>query len=421
MTGMEPSRSSAFAEKFLKRLSRIPPEQVEAFLSQVLREKAFLEVVFNALTEGVLVASADHKAVFMNRACGELLGVRPGDAIGRPLDLLLRHKPLHELLDRFMLSGEAIREQEIRIGGTEPRTYLVTVVPVEGGANASPQHVWILNDQTDVIARREEERQHRRIESLATLTAGIAHEIKNPLNSLNIHAQLIIRGADALAAQGEERPETARMRRSAAVITEEIQRLARIVDDFIHAVRPVRLNLHKQDVNALLLSVAELMGPACSERHIELVVEPEPGMPRILVDAEQLRQALLNLAKNALEAIADMVPPRADGRIVLRSLLKPDHVLIEIEDNGAGIPQDQFVKIFEPYHTTKHYGTGLGLMVVYRIVKAHGGAIGITSEVGRGTVFHLALPLDERPVRLLTGQVLEPAPPAAAGAGGQGG
>jgi signal transduction histidine kinase len=136
--------------------------------------------------------------------------------------------------------------------------------------------------------------------------------------------------------------------------------------------------------------------PECAARHIELVVDLEPTLPPLQIDPEQIHQALLNVVKNALEAI-----DKPDGVVAIRSILRGEAALIEVEDNGCGIAEADRLRIFEPYHTTKFNGTGLGLMVVLRIVTSHGGRLGIDSEVGRGTVFRIALPLDERPVRLL--------------------
>src|SRR5690606_24268365 len=152
-------------------------------------------------------------------------------------------------------------------------------------------------------------------------------------------------------------------------------------------------------VNSLVETLADLVRPECKERRIELELDLDPAIPPFGLDPEQIYQALLNVVRNAIEAI-----DKPEGHLALRTHLRSDQVLIEVEDNGCGIPEESRLSIFEPYNTTKFNGTGLGLMVVFRIISAHGGAIGLDSEVGRGTVFRIALPLDERPVRLLAGE-----------------
>jgi signal transduction histidine kinase len=249
----------------------------------------------------------------------------------------------------------------------------------------------------------EEIRRIESIESLSTLTAGVAHEIKNPLNSMNIHAQLAKKSLKDLREEIGANVTLERIERSNRVIMEEIERLAKIVDGFLDAVRPARPNIRTHDLNKVLLGVAELIGPDCRSRGIELVLDLDPELTPVRIDADQILQCVLNVAKNAMESIEG-----EHGAIALRTKLKSDHVLIEVEDNGCGIPDEERLRIFEPYHTTKESGTGLGLMVVYRIVRAHRGAVGLRSEPGKGTVFSIGLPIDERPVRLLEAQVDPP-------------
>lgn len=164
-------------------------------------------------------------------------------------------------------------------------------------------------------------------------------------------------------------------------------------------------------MNEVVESVAELLRPECERRRIDLVLDLDAENPALSLDPEQAKQAVLNLAKNALEAI-----DKPAGRIVLRTVLRGDHLVVEVEDNGCGIAEDDRLRIFEPYHTTKFEGTGLGLMIVFRIVTAHGGEIGLDSELGEGATFRLAFPLHERPVRLLAdeGAGLHPFPEGAA-------
>lgn len=397
-----PTSDSSFAGKFLRKIKKIDTDQIEVFLAQVLREKAFLEVIFDSITEGIVVTEQDQRVVFLNEAAKQFLALGGKEVLGAPLREVMRAEELRDLASEFSREGRPVRQREVSLPQKPPRVFAVTVVPIENEEGLATHAVWILGDRTDAARRAEEQRQMQHMESLATLTAGVAHEVKNPLNSLNIHAQLAAKGLEHLRGQlpGGDNPALERMERSLNVILEENQRLARVVDDFTKAVRPVRPNLRRENLDTLLVAVAELIAPECRQRGIELVLTPDPETPQLLIDRQQIQQALLNILKNAMEAI-----DKPEGRIVLRTRLRADHVLIEVQDNGCGIPEEERLRIFEPYHSTKFSGTGLGLMMVYRIVRAHRGAIALDSEPEVGTLFSIALPLDERPVRMLEAQV----------------
>ena len=395
--------NESFAGKFLRKLKKIDSEQIESFLAQVLREKTFLEVIFNSMTEGVIVVEQGQKVVFLNDAAKGLLGLGREKSLGKPLGKLLRVKILLDVAEEFEQKKEPIRQREVTLRAPERRVYSLTVVPIENESGVRSHAVWIIANRTEIHRAAEERQQVGNIESMATLTAGVAHEIKNPLNSLNIHAQLTARAAQDLRTRLPDEPALERLEHSTQVIREEIERLRRVVDQFITSVRPVHPLLRKAQVNGVIAHVAELVGPDCAARGIDLILSMDSELPPLLIDPEQIQQAILNLVKNAMEAIN-----QSEGIIRLSTALKSDHAMIQVEDNGCGIPQKDRMKIFEPYHTTKTSGTGLGLMVVFRIVRAHQGAIGLSSEVGVGSRFSVALPLDERPVRRLESEVNPP-------------
>lgn len=398
---------ASFAGKFLQRLKRIDAEQIESFLAQVLREKAFLEAVLDSITDGVVVTEQRSRVVFINDAAKNLLALQRNDPMGRDLRELLKVHSLRRIAEEFEENPEPIRAREVIVHTPRPRLYNVTVMPIENDESLRTHAVWIVSDRTESLRQAQEKQEIENLESLATLTAGVAHEIKNPLNSLNIHAQLMRKATEGIVARHGEDATSSRLMKSTDVILEEIERLKHVVDEFIRAVRPVQPQLRKYGINRVLEALAELVGPECSRRGIELTLNLDPEDPQVMVDPDQIHQAILNVLKNAMEAMDKDLP-----RIQLRTKLAHDHVLVEVEDNGVGIPEEARLRIFQPYHTTKHEGTGLGLMVVYRIVKAHRGAIGLVSDEGEGTVFSIALPLDERPVRMLAGEVQPDLPEA---------
>ena len=391
---------SVFASRLIQRLTKIDTHHVESFLTQLVKEKNIQRAIFDSLHEGIILADHHLKVRYANETILGLLGLGKKKVLGQPLRRLFRIEALQFWVDEFERNGEPISDLEIPIRTPAPRVYSLNVVPLKSEDGGISHSIWLLQDQTDSHRRAAEKQQLESLRSLSALTAGIAHEIKNPLNSLGIHAQLLQQGCRELARTPElaDSPQVARLQHSSQVFREELDRLGRIVEQFLQAVRPVRLNVQPTQVNAVLKSIVALMEPEFNERHVRLHQDFDPVLPSIKADTFQLQQALLNIIKNALEAIPE---GETDGVVILRTQAKPDFLLIEIEDNGVGISEADHLKIFEPYNTTKPQGTGLGLMVVYRIINAHRGAIGLDSEPGRGTIFRVALPLDEKPTRLL--------------------
>jgi two-component system, sporulation sensor kinase E len=399
-----PTPETSFSARFLRKIKKIDSDQIESFLAQVLREKAFLEVIFDSITEGIIVAEGTTKVVFINEAARSLFGVTAAEVDGKPLDKILRTRVLLQLMEEFASSMRPIRHPR----GVYTHTGRAASMPSPSSPSRTRRDSPRTRCGSSATARRPVARRRRNSRSRTWSRSrrsppGVAHEVKNPLNSLNIHTQLMQKAVRELSKKLGEDATLKRLEKSAGVVLEEIARVARVVDDFIRAVRPVRPNFQRASINRVIESLAELLGPDCQSRGIELTLSLDPEVPQLLMDSEQIQQALLNILKNAMEAIE-----KPEGRIGVRTILRSDHVLVEVEDNGSGIPEEDRLRIFEPYHSTKFNGTGLGLMVVFRIVKAHRGAIGLSSELGDGTVFSIALPLDERPVRMLEAEVNPP-------------
>jgi len=295
------SSESSFAEKFLKRLKKIDTGQIEQFVGQMLREKELLEAVLEALPDGVVVVERGGRVVLANEAARQLLGHKRGDMVGKPFASLLRTEPLRELLAEFEENLAPLRAREVllRRGATQ-RTLAVSAAAIESEEHLMTHAVWTLSDRTQQHRAVEEKRHLGNIESLAALTAGVAHEVKNPLNSLNIHAQLISKAAAEIPQGAVPERALERLQHSTGVILEEIQRLAGVVDAFTRAVRPVRLNLRRVELLQVLQPLAELVGPECAQRQIELVLDLDPDLPALILDREQMQQAVLNILKNAM-------------------------------------------------------------------------------------------------------------------------
>ena len=251
---------------------------------------------------------------------------------------------------------------------------------------------------------------------MTLLAASVAHEIGNPLNALHIHLQLMERELKRLKREAMSpgpKPATSRSRTrggtAAADLTAgvvkiesylevahgEIARLDYIVTQFLQAIRPTIPQLKPASLNDVVQKTLDLLQPELENRGLNVRTRLARQLPVTPIDPTQIQQVLVNLIKNALQAMTK------DGTLTLQTGEGADGVWVSVADTGGGIPQEQINRIFEPFYTTKKKGTGLGLMIVQRIVRAHGGRIELESQVGRGTTFRVWLPLHERKPRLL--------------------
>jgi signal transduction histidine kinase len=234
----------------------------------------------------------------------------------------------------------------------------------------------------DVTEEREAQRRAMRTERLAavgTLAAGLAHEVRNPLNSASLQLQVLKRRIG----RGETTPES--LSGVIQVVDSEIRRLDHLVKDFLAFARPTPLDLRATDLNALVSAVTDLLRPECAAAEVSVELTLDPGVGTVQADRDRFRQVLLNVVRNAIEAIG------CRGAIRVRTCPADARgdVAILIEDDGPGFPED--APIFDAFYTTKEHGTGLGLSIVHRIVAEHGGSIGVESRPGF-TRFSIRLP-----------------------------
>ena len=219
----------------------------------------------------------------------------------------------------------------------------------------------------------------QKLAALGRLMSGVAHEVKNPLNAMRIHLELLrvrLPGAS---------PEVAA---SLDVIAGEIGRLDRVVQGFLRFVRPQELALERVDLNAVLTGVARLASPEAARAGVEIALQLDPGLPRITGDGGLLRQACTNLVVNAIQAM------EKGGTLSLGSRrVSPTAVSLSVHDEGVGIPPGDLDRVFRLYYTTKEGGSGLGLPFVYRTVQLHDGEIHVESTVGEGTTVTVTLPI----------------------------
>ncbi len=377
-----------FLEKLVTRLDRVEPGEVQQIVTRLIREKGLLEQVFESLQEGVIVLDPAGSIDFVNRAACQFFGLDSEKAVGQALSSQVRG------LDWEMIGrpGRTVsRDLEVFYPENRYLNFYLSPIETVDGEVETVGYVMLVRDLTRTRAEVEEELETERLNALTLLAAGVAHEIGNPLNSLDIHLQLLERRMRKLSS-ADRKP----MEDHLATARGEIQRLDSILRQFLHAVRPTVPQRESFDIHQLIRDSVKLLEPELSSRSIAVELDFGKDLPMASLDGSQFQQVFYNLLRNAYQAVAG-----DDGRITIRTRHNDFEFVIMIEDNGSGISPEHMGSLFEPYRTTKSSGTGLGLLIVRRIVREHGGEIAVESEENHGTRVIIHLPRTERTVRLL--------------------
>lgn len=406
-----PSKSN-FLDKLLGRLPRLDKEGLQTVVERLANERAFLETLFNTIEDGVLVVDSQGRIAYFNDAAVRLVGL-PLSAEGQSISRFLPELDWEHIADMDRRGGTRVARHEFEINYPRQRFLNVYAAPLDTEKRGGSGVALIIHDATETRAKTAEAVESERTQALTLLAASVAHEIGNPLNALSIHLQLLEREAKKLrkivpeirdlAGRNRTRLPMAdealevsmKFERYLAVARGEINRLDYIITQFLGAIRPTAPQLQPASLNEVVGQTIELLRPELENRGIDVEEKLSDRLPVISFDAAQIRQVLVNLCKNAMQAMS------RGGLLKLITEPAQDGVWLVVADTGGGIPTELLTRIFEPFYTTKKKGSGLGLMIVQRIIRDHGGRIELESNVGSGTTFRIWLPSGEGMPRLL--------------------
>ena len=384
--------NAGFIDRLVERIRFVEPADIGHYLQILSKEKGFLETIFNAILEGVIVTDPRDHIIYMNKAACSFFGMngvehigrsladtipglelksvaRPGDVMTRDLEVFYpEHRFLNFYVSPLMSDEKEIAEREL-VG-----------------------RAIILRDITEERLETQETIESERLSAVTLLAAGVAHEIGNPLNSLDIQLQLLERRLNKPSLSENDQKE---LTDSVTVARGEVKRLDQIITQFLKAVRPAPLECKPTNFNDLIMEAVDFLRNEVEDRGITVDLFPSKHLPQVSLDPDQFRQALYNVIRNSFQAMG------SKGHLRIGTACDDSHVWVSIGDTGGGIDPASVGAIFQPYYTTKENGSGLGLHIVQRIVRAHGGEIMIQSAMGQGMLFTIRLPRDDRRVRFL--------------------
>jgi two-component system, sporulation sensor kinase E len=379
-----------FLQRALQKIDKMDRAQIRQLVTAIAGENELLEMVMESMSDGVLVTDPEDRILMVNHSAQRMLPFLSDELSEKTLWESVDDREIAEFFRDNLRGLDKVIDREFVLTAGMRRMLSVSIMPLvrKGKIQGNVIHI------EDVTEKRAKEARLRRAESLAaltTLTAGVAHEIKNPLASIGIHLELMKKEMS-----GRESIETAKVMENLIIIKEEVDRLNRIVMDFLFTVRPMNTELDYGDLNRVLRELLEFLRFELQEAGITLELHLLEPSPRILMDERYMKQAVLNIIKNAMSAM-----PKG-GKLSVETAQRDSELELRISDTGVGIPEELMDKIFEPYFTTKDFGSGLGLTLVYKIVKEHMGDIAVTSKVGEGTTVALSFPIPQKEKRLIS-------------------
>ena len=405
-----------YVKKITQKIDKFSKEQLSSLLEDMVTEVENYDSILESLSAGIIIVDKDYKLIQNNRIAETRLNFTQhldetsGGSV--PLWEIIEDSDIAAFIKNCAQKGTTNSAEDFSVvseNGTV-RFLNIQINPLVKKCDLCGR-VILIRDVTD---KKNQDVLVHRMENMANLTnlaAGMAHDIKNPLGAISIHIQLVQKALEKARANNNVLPAKKFVEEHIDVVNEEIEHLNRLVMDFLFAVRPVNATLQLKDPAILIKNIAEFFKAEFNRFNVGVEVIAN-STQRIMIDEKLLREVIMNLSQNALSAIKSKfaecnIERKTEDNSAFKGLFKIEcgtdgiKYVIKISDNGIGMSPQTVSRIFEPYFTTKANGTGLGMTMVYKIVKEFSGEIQVESQEGRGTVFTLTFPLPQDNTKLL--------------------
>lgn len=426
-----------YVKRINQKKDKLSREQLLSLLDDVIERNDILNSIINSLTTGVLITENNFNLIRYNTAAESRLPYKNHlneiEKAERPLWEFIDDEDICAFLKKCKEKSITNSQEEfsIKTSGGSIRFLSVSISPLVHFTKICGLIILV----RDITEKKNQDVLLRRMENLANLTnlaAGMAHEIKNPLGAVSIHIQLLQKAIEKARDNENILPPKKFVENHIDVVNEEIEHLNKLVMDFLMAVRPVKATLELKDPNKIIQTLVDFFSPEFKRNKIKIEFIPAGREQKIMLDEKLFRDVIINLSQNSLSAIkssADYENANYDSKkneaesnenensenlpdvfteenftkyFKIQNSIQDNKYVIEISDNGCGMSPEIVAKIFEPYFTTKANGTGLGMTMVYKIVKEFSGEILVYSKENEGTKITLIFPIPQRHTKLLT-------------------
>jgi len=356
---------------------------------ELIETKNFLESIVEKAGDAISVVDLEGNVLYWNEGAEQIYGYQKEEVMGKRLSQFLYPKDEklraeeEKLMDQFMAQvrkGEVVPNIEVKRQTKDGREIItsMTISPLRDSEGRIIGASRICKDITHLKKAEERLTLAERLSSLGELTAGVAHELRNPLAGIKINTQILSRKKDL--------PE---MEKKLLKSTEEgIEKIQKIVDDMLHFAKPKASHFKEEEINEVVEKSLSILQTKLKKGNISSVFERAQGLPKVRIDIHQIQQGLINLMLNSIQAM------EKGGTLTIRTFLEHENgVGVEVKDTGVGIPKAHLKKIFDPFFTTKSEGTGLGLSITLKILEKHEATIEVTSQEKKGSTFTIHFPV----------------------------
>ena len=388
---------SDYSKKIVEHIANLDREQLESLVRKSITEEQFLDLILNSMMEAVIAVDENGTVLFANSGVYDLTGIDGEELLNKRLINNIRDAALKEILQKTDL--ESFYTFEVKVKYPRLLSLVIQTIPIQkeiaqSSGNNDLTCLILIRDATYECTQNTSKARETRLETMRLLTAGVAHEIGNPLGAIILHTQLM----DRIFKKMDDSPEIAELKQINHVINEESARLKRIVADFLNAVRPLATKFEFTDITNVLDETFLLLDEELKNKNITLI-KGFSDVPKTMLDADQMRSVVINIVHNAVDSM------ESGGEISVSLCSKSNWIEITFSDTGSGMTETQLERIFDPFFTTKTNGSGLGLLIVQRIINSHNGTVKVDSSPNKGTTITIELP-----VRSVSGKISLPLP-----------